>query len=600
MREYVNEDNMVTPIETAGIASQKPTTFVAKKHDTILILDFGSQYTQLIARRIREQHVYCDIHPYTLPLSRIKDIAPKGVILSGGPASVYAPDAPKADPGLFTLGIPVLGICYGMQLMARLLEGGRVHPATEREYGHAQLFLGDRDTARDRPSPYENAAEPLFAGVPSTFAAWMSHGDRIDALPVGFKTIAHTSNSPIAAMVHPEKAFYGLQFHPEVEHTQDADKILRNFVRDICNCQATWTMQAFIARVTAALQEKLQGERVLCAVSGGVDSMVLATLLHQAIGDALVPVFVDTGLLRQNEAKEVLATCKELGIPIHFEDATEAFLGALAGVVHPEEKRKIIGAQFIETFRHTVTRLQTNASRIYKICKIKHDEETSYPDNLVNHDNPALDLQDEESKASRQTEINFLAQGTLYPDVIESVAVKGPSATIKTHHNVGGLPDDMPFELVEPFRELFKDEVRAVGAALNIPPHVLGRHPFPGPGLAVRILGEVTPARLSVLRAADALFIQELRTAGLYDAIWQALAVLLPVKSVGVMGDERTYENVVALRAVTSSDAMTADWARIPDDVLARISTRIINEVPGINRVVYDISSKPPSTIEWE
>ena len=577
------EDNMVTPIETAGIASQKPTTFVAKKHDTILILDFGSQYTQLIARRIREQHVYCDIHPYTLPLSRIKDIAPKGVILSGGPASVYAPDAPKADPGLFTLGTPVLGICYGMQLMARLLEGGRVHPATEREYGHAQLFLGDRDTARDRPSLYENAAEPLFAGVPSTFAAWMSHGDRIDALPVGFKTIAHTSNSPIAAMVHSEKAFYGLQFHPEVEHTQDADKILRNFVRDICGCQATWTMQAFIARVTAALREKVQGEHVLCAVSGGVDSMVLATLLHQAIGDALLPVFVDTGLLRQNEAKEVLATCKELGIPIHFEDATEAFLGALAGVVHPEEKRKIIGAQFIETFRHTVTRLQA----INNVDCGTTARAVRAPTHVIERFAPVR-------------KINFLAQGTLYPDVIESVAVKGPSATIKTHHNVGGLPDDMPFELVEPFRELFKDEVRAVGAALNIPPHVLGRHPFPGPGLAVRILGEVTPARLSVLRAADALFIQELRTAGLYDAIWQALAVLLPIKSVGVMGDERTYENVVALRAVTSSDAMTADWARIPDDVLARISTRIINEVPGINRVVYDISSKPPSTIEWE
>ena len=516
-------------------------------HDTILILDFGSQYTQLIARRIREQHVYCDIHAYTLPLARIKDIAPKGIILSGGPASVYAPDAPKVEPGLFTLGIPVLGLCYGMQLMARLLDGGQVHPATEREYGHAQLHLG------------AYPSDALFTSLPSTFTAWMSHGDRIDALPTGFKTIAHTSNSPIAAMVHPEKAFYGLQFHPEVEHTQDANKILRNFVRDICGCQATWTMQAFIARVTAELQEQVQGERVLCAVSGGVDSMVLATLLHQAIGDALVPVFVDTGLLRQNEAKEVLATCKELGIPIHFEDATEAFLSALAGVVHPEEKRKAIGAQFIETFRY---------------------QNISSPN------------------TSRTTK--FLAQGTLYPDVIESVAVKGPSATIKTHHNVGGLPDDMPFELIEPFRELFKDEVRALGAALNVPAHVLGRHPFPGPGLAVRILGEVTPARLSVLRAADAIFIQELRTAGLYDAIWQALAVLLPVKSVGVMGDERTYENVVALRAVTSSDAMTADWARIPDEVLARISTRIINEVHGINRVVYDISSKPPSTIEWE
>ena len=541
------EDDMNTPIQTTCVASQKHDTSAAKKHDTLLILDFGSQYTQLIARRIREQHVYCDIHPYTLPLAGIKDIAPKGIILSGGPASVYAVDAPKVDPGLFTLGIPVLGLCYGMQLMAHLMEGGKVHPATEREYGHAQLHL---------------TADALFAGLPSTFAAWMSHGDRIDGLPMGFKTIAHTSNSPIAAMVHSEKGFYGLQFHPEVEHTQDADKILGNFVRDICGCQATWTMEAFIARVTAELREKVRGERVLCAVSGGVDSMVLARLLHRAIGDALVPVFVDTGLLRQNEAKGVLATCKELGIPIHFEDATEAFLGALAGVVHPEEKRKAIGARFIETFREVVSRLEIDAAGT--------------------------------------PNINFLAQGTLYPDVIESVSVKGPSATIKTHHNVGGLPEDMPFELIEPFRELFKDEVRALGAALNVPPHVLGRHPFPGPGLAVRILGEVTRARLSVVRAADAIFMEELRTAGLYDAIWQALVVLLPIKSVGVMGDERTYENVVALRAVTSSDAMTADWARIPDAVLARISTRLINEVQGINRVVYDISSKPPSTIEWE
>ena len=568
---------MNTPIQTTCVASQKHDTSAAKKHDTLLILDFGSQYTQLIARRIREQHVYCDIHRYTLPLARIKDIAPKGIILSGGPASVYASDAPKVDPGLFTLGIPVLGLCYGMQLMAHLMAGGRVHPATEREYGHAQLHL---------------TADALFTGLPSTFAAWMSHGDRIDGLPTGFKSIAYTSNSPIAAMVHPEKGFYGLQFHPEVEHTQDADKILRNFVRDICGCQATWTMEAFIARVTAELREKVRGERVLCAVSGGVDSMVLARLLHEAIGDALVPVFVDTGLLRQNEAKEVLATCKELGIPIHFEDATEAFLGALAGVVHPEEKRKAIGAQFIGTFREVVSRLEIDGAGNSSAggSSMAGDRPPPYGIAAGNSNN----------NAGGTPNINFLAQGTLYPDVIESVSVKGPSATIKTHHNVGGLPEDMPFELIEPFRELFKDEVRALGAALNVPPHVLGRHPFPGPGLAVRILGEVTRARLSVVRAADAIFIEELRTAGLYDAIWQALAVLLPIKSVGVMGDERTYENVVALRAVTSSDAMTADWARIPDEVLARVSTRLINEVQGINRVVYDISSKPPSTIEWE
>lgn len=512
------------------------------KRDAIVVLDFGSQYTQLIARRIREQQVYCEIHPYTLPLSAIKKLAPKGIILSGGPASVYDKNAPKIDAELFSLGIPILGICYGMQLMAHLLKGGKVYPATEREYGNAQLEITD-------------ALEPLFAGLPSYITAWMSHGDKIDRLPDGFRTIAKTSNSPIAAMVNSEGTLYGIQFHPEVEHTRDSDKILFNFVRNISGCTATWTMGAFIAEATTNIREKVKDEKVLCAVSGGIDSMVLATLLHQAIGDALVSVFVDNGLLRHNEAEQVLATCKALGINITFVDAGEAFLNVLSGVVNPEQKRKVIGAQFIETFRSAVKELGP--------CR-------------------------------------FLAQGTLYPDVIESVSTKGPSATIKTHHNVGGLPPDMPFVLIEPFRELFKDEVRAVGAALNVPAPVLGRHPFPGPGLAVRIIGEVTQERLTVLRLADDIFINEIKDAGLYDDIWQALAVLLPVKSVGVMGDERTYENAVALRAVTSSDAMTADWARIPEDVLARVSTRIINEVQGINRVVYDISSKPPSTIEWE
>ena len=519
------------------------TNTASTQQETILILDFGSQYTQLIARRIREQNVYCEIYPHTLPLSQIEALAPKGIILSGGPASVYETDAPKIDAKLFELETPILGICYGMQLMAALLAGGKVHPATQREYGHAPLQV-------------LHTSDPLFAGLSSRFSAWMSHGDRIEAPPIGFQAIAQTENAPIAAMVDPARAFYGLQFHPEVEHTEDADRILTNFTRNICGCHNTWTMRAFIARATTQIQERVGNERVLCAVSGGIDSMVLATLLHQAIGEALVPVFVDNGLLRKNEAAEVLKTCKQLGIPLVAVDAVKPFLNGLAGVTDPEKKRKVIGGQFIETFKTTVEEMGHN--------------------------------------------FRFLAQGTLYPDVIESVSVKGPSATIKTHHNVGGLPSDMPFELLEPFRELFKDEVRAVGAELNVPPHVLGRHPFPGPGLAVRILGEVTHERLEVLRAADAIFISEIKQAGLYDEIWQALVVLLPVKSVGVMGDARTYENAVALRAVTSSDAMTADWARIPADVLARISNRIINEVQGINRVVYDISSKPPSTIEWE
>lgn len=516
---------------------------VPTQQETILILDFGSQYTQLIARRIREQNVYCEIYPHTVPLSRIEAIAPKGIILSGGPASVYETDAPRIDAALFRLGVPILGICYGMQLMAALLEGGEVHPATEREYGHAPLQVLEPD-------------DPLFSGLSARFSAWMSHGDRIEAPPVGFRTIAQTANAPIAAMAAPAHAFYGLQFHPEVEHTEDADRILTNFVRNICGCQSAWTMRAFIARSISHIQDQVENERVLCAVSGGVDSMVLATLLYRAIGDALVPVFVDNGLLRKDEASEVMKTCEQLGIPLVAVDAVTPFLAGLAGVTDPEKKRKVIGAQFIETFKATVKELGDD--------------------------------------------FRFLAQGTLYPDVIESVSVKGPSATIKTHHNVGGLPSDMPFELLEPFRELFKDEVRAVGAKLGVPDYVLGRHPFPGPGLAVRVLGEVTQERLEVLRSADAIFIHEIREAGLYDEIWQALAVLLPVKSVGVMGDARTYENAVALRAVTSSDAMTADWARIPADVLARISNRIINEVQGINRVVYDISSKPPSTIEWE
>ncbi len=511
------------------------------KRETIVVLDFGSQYTQLIARRVREHKVYCEIHPYNIPLNQLASIQPKGIILSGGPASVYATDAPLLDPKILTLGVPILGICYGMQLIAHLSAGGKVHPAAEREFGSAELIV-------DLPIP-------LFADLPKTIDVWMSHGDRIDILPDGFHPVAHTHNSPIAAIADLDRDVYGLQFHPEVIHTQDDNRLLANFVYEVCECSDEWTMQSFIAEATEKIRAETGGARVLCAVSGGVDSTVLATLLKRAVGDALACVFVNNGLLRKNEADQVLSTFRELGIDVYYVDATDRFLEYLSGVESPEQKRKIIGNQFIEVFKEGLGQIG---------------------------------------------QIDFLAQGTLYPDVIESVSVKGPSATIKTHHNVGGLPENLPFKLIEPLRELFKDEVRAVGSELDIPKPVLGRHPFPGPGLAVRILGPITQERLDMLREADEIFIAELRQAGLYDEIWQALTVFLPVKSVGVMGDERTYENVVALRAVTSTDGMTADWAKIPHNVLGVISNRIINEVRGINRVVYDISSKPPSTIEWE
>ena len=511
------------------------------KRETIVVLDFGSQYTQLIARRVREHKVYCEIHPYNIPLNQLAAIQPKGIIFSGGPASVYATDAPLLDPKILTLGVPILGICYGMQLIAHLSDDGKVHPAAEREFGSAELTI-------DLPIP-------LFADLPKTIDVWMSHGDRIDVLPDSFHPVAHTHNSPIAAIADLDRDIYGLQFHPEVIHTQDDNLLLANFVYEVCECSDEWTMQSFIAEATEKIRAETDGARVLCAVSGGVDSTVLATLLKYAVGDALACVFVNNGLLRKNEADQVLSTFRELGVDVYYVDATERFLEYLSGVESPEQKRKIIGNQFIEVFKEGLGQIG---------------------------------------------QIDFLAQGTLYPDVIESVSVKGPSATIKTHHNVGGLPENLPFKLIEPLRELFKDEVRAVGAELGIPKSVLGRHPFPGPGLAVRILGPITQERLDMLREADEIFIEELRKAGLYDEIWQALAVFLPVKSVGVMGDERTYENVVALRAVTSTDGMTADWAKIPHDVLGVISNRIINEVRGVNRVVYDISSKPPSTIEWE
>jgi GMP synthase (glutamine-hydrolysing) len=509
--------------------------------ESIIVLDFGSQYTQLIARRIRERKVYCEIHPYHISLDQLASMEPKGIVLSGGPSSVYAADAPLLDPRMFTLDVPMLGICYGMQLTAHLSEGGKVHPALDREYGSAELIV--------RPPTR------LFANLPAKLQVWMSHGDRIEVLPKGFQVIAHTRNSPIAAMADLDRGIYGLQFHPEVVHTKDDNRILSNFVHEICGCGESWSMKSFIAEAIENIRSGIQGRRVLCAVSGGVDSTVLATLLKRAIGDALVCVFVNNGVLRKNEAEGVLANFRELGILVHYVDATNRFLACLAHVASPEEKRKRIGDQFIKVFADELAKLG---------------------------------------------QIDFLAQGTLYPDVIESVSVKGPSATIKTHHNVGGLPKDLPFKLIEPFRELFKDEVREVGFELGIPKSILGRHPFPGPGLAVRVIGAITEERLEILREADEIFIAEIKKAELYDEIWQALTVLLPVKSVGVMGDERTYENVLALRAVTSTDGMTADWARIPDDVLGVISNRIINEVRGINRVVYDISSKPPSTIEWE
>ena len=509
--------------------------------EIIVILDFGSQYTQLIARRIRERRVYCEIHPYHISIDELSALNPKGIILSGGPSSVYTDDAPLPDPRVLTLGSPILGICYGMQLIAHLAKGGKVYPTVEREFGAATLDV--------------DQCGALFENLPDGIDVWMSHGDRIDRLPEGFQVIGHTQNSPIAAMADPYRKIYGLQFHPEVVHTKDDNRILSNFVHQICGCRGEWTMQSFIAETTEKVQSTTQGGRVLCAVSGGVDSTVLAALLKHAIDDALVCVFVNNGLLRKDEADEVLSNFRELEIGVHYADAADRFLEYLSGVENPEKKRLVIGNQFIEVFKEGVAKLG---------------------------------------------KIDFLAQGTLYPDVIESVSVKGPSATIKTHHNVGGLPSNLPFQLIEPFRELFKDEVRAVGVELGLPQSVLGRHPFPGPGLAVRIVGAITKERLDILREADQIFVSELRRAGLYDDIWQALAVLLPVKSVGVMGDERTYENVVALRAVTSTDGMTADWAKIPPEVLGTVSNRIINEVHGINRVVYDISSKPPSTIEWE
>ncbi|OQX83823.1 GMP synthase (glutamine-hydrolyzing) [candidate division KSB1 bacterium 4484_87] len=514
---------------------------MSESGEMILVLDFGSQYTQLIARRIREHHVYSEIKPFDISLEKIKQMKPSGIVLSGGPASVYQKDAPLISAEIFELGIPVLGICYGLQLTCHLL-GGKVASASEREYGLAQLQIVTNDS--------------IFTGIDSSTKVWMSHGDRVDEIPENFDVLARTDNSPFAVIKHNEKPIYGLQFHPEVVHTEQGKQLLRNFVFEISGCEGNWTPGSFIAQSIESIRRQVGDANVICGLSGGVDSSVAAVLVHRAIGDQLTCVFVNNGLLRMGEDAEVRDVFeKSFHMNFRYVDATDNFLSRLRGVVNPEEKRKIIGDEFIKTF---------------------------------------------EKVAASVKNAKFLVQGTLYPDVIESVSTRGPSAVIKTHHNVGGLPEKMDFELIEPLRELFKDEVREVGRELGLPENIIGRHPFPGPGLAVRILGEITGERLDLLRLADKIFMDELHNSGWYDKVWQAFAVLLPIQTVGVMGDERTYESVVALRAVTSEDAMTADWAKLPPDLLARVANRIINEVRGINRVVYDISSKPPGTIEWE
>jgi GMP synthase (glutamine-hydrolysing) len=524
----------------AAKAAEKRQPMSKSELGGIIVLDFGGQYTQLIARRIREQQVFSAILPCTAKIEEIRAYQPVGIVLSGSPCSVYDPAAPICDPGVLSLGVPVLGICYGLQWISHTL-GGKVERAERREYGPAEIDLRD--------------GSALFAGLPRRLKIWMSHGDHVRALPPGFQITGVSANG-LSAAEDPVRRIFAVQFHPEVRHTERGSEILRNFVFEVCGARPNWSGASFISETVEAIRKQVGRGRAICALSGGVDSAVAAALVHQAIGNRLLNVFVDTGLLRKNEFQDTMDLLENrVGLRVIGVNAADRFLARLKGVTDPEVKRKRVGAEFISVFAE---------------------------------------------QAAQLGDIRFLVQGTLYPDVIESVPVRGPSATIKTHHNVGGLPAELPFELIEPLRELFKDEVRRIGRELGLPEEMLTKQPFPGPGLSVRLLGEVLPERLHTLREADAIVVEEIRRAGLYEKTWQAFAVLLPIHSVGVMGDERSYGNTVAVRVVTSEDAMTADWARVPYDTLERMSARIVNEVPGVNRVVYDISSKPPSTIEWE
>ncbi len=520
--------------------------------ESILVLDFGSQYSQLIARRVRELGVYSELHPYSMSADEILALKPIGIILSGGPSSVYDPGAPHPAPELFSLNIPILGICYGLQVIAHALRG-QVDTSARHEYGFARLFIDDRSDLFAGISGRTTGEEPDATPGDVSTVVWMSHGDALTRIPEGFGSIGHTKNSPICAVRNPAKKIYGVQFHPEVAHTAEGKKILSNFLK-ICGSRGGWNAESIIETAVDDIRSRVDGNVVICALSGGVDSSVLAALLSQAIGDQLCCIHINNGLMRKDESEFIIRLYGDR-LKLRYVDASEVFLRNLKGVSDPELKRKIIGKTFIEVF---------------------------------------------EKEAGMIGGARYLAQGTLYPDVIESVSFRGPSHTIKTHHNVGGLPEKMHFKLIEPFRELFKDEVRAIGRRLQLPEELINRHPFPGPGLAVRIIGDVTEEKLRIVREADHIFIEEIRNAGCYDSVWQAFCVLLPVQTVGVMGDQRTYENVIALRAVNSVDGMTADWAHLPYDLLATASSRIVNEVRGVNRVVYDVSSKPPSTIEWE